>query len=317
LIFEMDIRFFSGTESLALAQAVAARLRIPVARKTVKRFPDGELYVHLEETVRGRDVYILQSTSPPVHEQLMELLITIDTFRRAAAGRITAIIPYFGYSRQEKMSAGREPITARLVADLLATSGANRVVSIDLHNSAMQGFFSIGMDHLTAVQILLDHLQRYRQPDRVVVSPDAGRVKLAERYARGLQLPLVILHKERIDGAESEVRAVIGEVRDRRPIIIDDMITSGGTIIAAVKALLAAGAKPEMVVAATHGVLVGDAMHRLSEPSITDVVITDTVAHGPGNLPSKVTVLSVAGLLSETVRRLNEDRSVSELFPAR
>jgi ribose-phosphate pyrophosphokinase len=313
----MDVRLFGGTESLALAQAVAARLRIPVARKTVQHFPDGEVYVHLEEIVRGRDVYMLQSTGPPVHDHLMELLITIDTFRRAAAGRITAIIPYYGYSRQEKMSSGREPITARLVADLLTAAGTNRVVSIDLHNSAMQGFFSIGMDHLTAVQIILDHLQRLRQPDSVVVSPDAGRVKLAERYAHGLQLPLVILHKERIGGAKSEVRAVIGDVRDRRPIIIDDMITSGGTILAAVEALLAAGAKPEMVVAATHGVLVGEAMERLSNPAISEVVITDTLAQAARKQLPNMTVLTVAGLLAETVRRLNEDRSISALFPAR
>jgi ribose-phosphate pyrophosphokinase len=313
----MDIRLFSGTEGLPLAQAVAARLRMPVARKTVQRFPDGEVYVHLEEIVRGRDVYLVQSTGPPVHEHLMEVLITIDTFRRAAAGRITAIIPYYGYSRQEKMSAGREPITARLVADLLAAAGTNRVVSIDLHNSAMQGFFSIGMDHLTAVQILLERLQQHRQEDSVVVSPDAGRVKLAERYARGLRLPLVILHKERIDGAESEVRAVIGEVRGRRPIIIDDMITTGGTILAAVEALLAAGAKPEIVVAATHGVLVGKALERLSHPSISEVVITDTLAQDGKTLLPNLVVLSVAGLLAEAVRRLNEDRSISELFPIR
>lgn len=313
----MDIRFFSGTESLALATAIAARLRIPLAGKTVRRFPDGEIYVHLEEIVRGRDVYLLQSTGPPVHDHLMELLITIDAFRRAAAGRITAIIPYFGYSRQEKMTTGREPITARLVADLLAAAGTDRVVSIDLHNPASQGFFSIGMDHLSAVQIILDHLQRRREPDRMVVSPDAGRVKLAEKFARGLDLPLVILHKERRDGEAAEVRAVIGEVRGRRPIIIDDMITTGGTIMAAVSALIEKGARPEIMVAATHGVLVGSAIERLSNPAISEVIITDTVSQDTERLPSKMTVLSVAGLLAETVRRLNEDRSISALFPAR
>jgi len=312
----MDMRFYSGSANPDLARAVASRLRIPLGKRRLQRFPDGEISVLLEETVRGRDVYLLQSTSPPVHEHLMELLVMIDACRRAAAGRITAIIPYYGYSRQEKMSTGREPITARLVADLLTVAGTDRVVSIDLHSAAMQGFFSIGTDHLTAAGILMDHLLAQREPDQVVVSPDAGRVKLAEKYAHALELPLVILHKERLVSGEAEVRAVIGEVADRRPIIVDDMITTGGTIHEGVRSLVEHGARPEVTVVATHAVLVDRALERLSDPAIAEVVITDTVYQPPELLLPKMRVLSVAGLLAETMRRLNEDRSISALFPA-
>ncbi len=312
----MDLRLYCGTANPDLGRAMAARLRTPLGKRKLQRFPDGEVHVRLEETVRGSDVYLLQSTCPPVDEHLMELLVMIDACRRAAAARVTAIIPYFGYSRQEKKSMGREPITARLVADLLACAGTNRVVSIDLHAPAIQGFFNIEMDHLTAVQILIEHLQRHHEPDRVVVSPDTGRVKLAERYARGLGLPLVVLHKERLEVGEVEVRRVIGDVSGRRPIVIDDMITTGGTVDEAVHALLEAGAKPEVTVAATHGLLVGKAMERLANPAIAEVVVTDTVPVPPAKRLPKLRILSVAGLLAEATRRLNENRSISALFSA-
>lgn len=313
----MDLRLYCGSANPELGRAVAAKLRTPLAKRKLQRFPDGEVHVRLEDTVRGDDVYLLQSTSPPVDEHLMELLVMIDACRRAAAGRITAIIPYFGYSRQEKKSTGREPITTRLVADLLACAGTDRVVAIDLHAPATQGFFNIEMDHLTAVQILVEHLRRHHEPDRVVVSPDTGRVKLAEKYAHGLGLPLAVLHKQRWETGKVEVRRVIGEVKDRRPIIVDDMITTGGTIEQAVDALLAAEAKPEIMVAATHGLLVGKAMERLANPAITEVVVTDTVPVPPEKRIPKLHILSMAGLLAEAARRLNEDRSVSALFSAR
>jgi ribose-phosphate pyrophosphokinase len=203
------------------------------------------------------------------------------------------------------------------VADLLTVAGADRVVSIDLHSPAIQGFFSIGMDHLTAAPILMEHLRRHLTPDSVVVSPDTGRVKLVERYARGLGLPLVVLHKQRSAGGKAEIRSVIGEVRDRRPILVDDMITTGGTVHEAVRCLLEAGAKPEVRVVATHGLLVGQALERLANPAIIEVVITDTVAQPRGRLLPKMHVLSVAELLAEALRRLNENRSISALFPAR
>lgn len=313
----MDIRLFSGSANPELADSVASELRIPLGRRLLQRFPDGEVEFRLEQTVRGRDVYLLQSAGPPVNEHLMELLVMIDACRRAAAGRITALVPYYGYSRQEKKSRGREPITARLVADLLTVAGANRVVSIDLHSPAIQGFFNIGMDHLTAVPILIEHLRLHREPDMVVVSPDTGRAKLAEKYARALGLPLVVLHKQRLGGAETEIHAVVGDVRGRRPIIIDDMITTGGTIHNAVQALLQAGATPELTVAATHGLLVGKALEHLSDPAIAEVAITDTVPVPPEKRLPKMHVVSVGGLLAEAVRRLNEERSISEIFPPR
>ncbi len=313
----MEIQLFCGTANPELGEAVASRLRIPLGSRLLQRFPDGEVDFRLEESVRGRDVYLLQSTGPPVNENLMELLIMIDGCRRATAGRITAIIPYFGYSRQEKKSEGREPITARLVADLLTVAGSDAVVSIDLHAPAIQGFFNISMDHLTAVPILIDYLQQHRRPDQVVVSPDTGRVKLAERYSHGLGVPLVVLHKRRLDGGAAEAHAVIGDVAGRRPIVIDDMITTGGTIEGAVLALMGAGAVPEITVAATHGLLVGRALERLENPAISEVVITDTVPVPPERRLPKLRVLSVAGLLAEAVRRLHEGESVSALFPPR
>ncbi len=314
---EMDIQLISGSANPELARAVAGKLRIPLSKRVLQRFPDGEVSFRLEQTIRGRDVYLLQSTGPPVDEHLVELLVMIDGCRRASAGRITALIPYYGYSRQEKKSRGREPITARLVADLLTVAGTGRVVSIDLHAPAIQGFFNIGMEHLTAVPILIEHLRRHRQPDMVVVSPDTGRVKLAEKYARGLGVPMAVLHKERLGGAETEVHAVIGDVRDRRPIIIDDMITTGGTIRGAVQALLEAGARAGMTVAATHGLLVDGALDRLQDPAIAEVTITDTVPVPPEKRLPNMHLVSVAGLLAETIQRLNENRSISELFPPR
>ncbi|MGE5620167.1 MAG: ribose-phosphate diphosphokinase [Sphingomonadaceae bacterium] len=313
----MEIRLFSGSANPGLATTVAHELGIPLGKMLLRRFPDGEVEFRLEETVRGRDVYLLQPTGPPVNEHLMELLVMIDACRRASAGRVTAMISYYGYSRQEKKSRGREPITARLVADLLTVAGTDRVVSIDLHSPAIQGFFDIGMDHLTAVPLLIEHLRRHREPDMVVVSPDTGRVKLAESYARALGLPMVVLHKQRLGGAETEIHAVVGDVQGRRPIIIDDMITTGSTIQSAVRALLAAGATPEVSVSVTHGLLVGEAVERLAEPSIAEVTLTDTVPIPREKRLPKMHVVSVAGLLAEAVRRLNEDRSISEIFPPR
>ncbi len=313
----MDIRLFCGSANPELAKAVISKLRTPLGKRTLRRFPDGEVSLRLDETVRGRDVYLLQSTCPPVDIHLTELLVMIDACRRAAAGRITAIIPYYGYSRQEKKSRGREPIVARLVADLLSVAGADRVVSIDLHAPAIQGFFSIGMDHLTAFPILMEHLLKRKEPEMVVVSPDSGRVKLAEKYARGLDLPMAVLHKERLGGAETEVRAVIGEVRGRRPLIVDDMITTGGTIEGAVRALLGAGARPEITVAATHALLVNGALDRLKDPAIVEIAVTDTVPVPPEKRLRKMKLLTVAGLLADAIRRLNENRSISELFPTR
>lgn len=312
-----EIGLYTGSAHPELLRSIAQYLGEPVGRLQAQRFPDGEVGVQLDESVRGQDVFILQPTGPPVNEHLMELLILLDTFKRASPRRITALMPYYGYSRQEKKSAGREPISARLVADLLTTAGAQRVVSIDLHAPAIQGFFNIGMDHLTGVPILVEHLLSLREADMVVVAPDTGRVKLADRYASALDLPLVVLHKRRWGPEQVETRVVVGEVAGRRPVVIDDIISSGGTIRAAIEALLQAGANAEVLVAATHGIFVGRARERLAHPAIREIVVTDTLPQPPPERPATLRVCSVAGLLAQTIDRLHRDESISALFPPR
>lgn len=312
----LPIGLYSGSSNVELAAAIAGRLGQPLGRRKLERFPDGETHVQIEESIRGRDIYLVQPTGPQVNENLMELLIMIDAFHRASAGRVTAIIPYYGYARQEKKSTGREPITARLVADLISTAGANRVVSIDLHAPAIQGFFNIWMDHLTAVPLLVDYLKSRAWKNGVIVSPDTGRVKLADQYARALGLPLVILFKRRLGPKQAEVGGVVGSVQGRRPIIIDDMISTGVTVDRAVRTLLAAGALPEVLVAVTHGLFVDEAARRLKQPAIREIVVTDTLPLPRDKQAAlgKVTVVSVAPLLAETIRRLNRDESISALF---
>ncbi|HEY8476384.1 MAG TPA: ribose-phosphate pyrophosphokinase [Chloroflexota bacterium] len=311
-----DLRLYHGSANPALAAEVARRLGIAVAPQMLGRFPDGEIKYRIDESIRGKDVYIIQSTCPPVNEHLVELLVMVDAARRASAGRITALIPYYGYSRQEKKSTGREPITAKLVADLLVTAGVHRVVSIDLHTPAIQGFFDCYMDHLTALPILADYLLAERRANNVVVAPDAGRVKLADRFAQILNVPLVVVHKRRGEEGQPEVRTVVGEVAGKVPIIIDDMIATGGTIAECVGALLEAGAVPAIRVAATHPLMVGPAVDRLSHEAIAEVVVTDTVPLPPERMLPRMRVLSVAGLLADTIRRLHRNESISALFTA-
>ncbi|GER85680.1 ribose-phosphate pyrophosphokinase [Thermogemmatispora aurantia] len=313
----IDVDIYSGSATPELAQAVASCLGRPLGRRELHRFADGECHVQIQESVRGRDIYIVQSTCYPVNEHLMELLVMIDAFRRASAARVTAIIPYYGYARQEKKTTGREPITAKLVANLLSTAGADRVVSVDLHSPAIQGFFDIGMDHLTAIPLLGEYLRQHMDlSDAVVVTPDTGRVKVADVYANMLNIPLVVMHKRRggNHAQDVEVRAIVGEVANKRPIIVDDIISTGGTIVTCTQALLEAGAKPDITVVATHAVLTPPAEERLCMPEITRVVTTDTIPLGNKTLGGKVVVISVASLLAETIERLHEGRSISALF---
>lgn len=308
---------YSGSANEVLAQAIAARLELPLGARRLHRFPDGEINLQIEESIRGRDIYVIQSTAPPVNENLMELLVMLDAFHRGSATSVTAIVPYFGYARQEKKTTGREPITAKLVADLLTAAGADRVVSIDLHTPAIQGFFNIGMDHLTAVPLIVDYLRDRIGSDGVVVSPDVGRVKLADHFARVLELPLAIVHKNRIAADRVEARGLVGEVGGRVPIVIDDLISTGGTIAECVKMLIEYGAQPCAYVAATHGLLVGPACERLEIPEIAEVIVTDTVNLPPGRRPRNLRVLSVADLLAETIWRLHRNESISAMFAER
>lgn len=313
----IDVDIYCGTASPVLAKEVADRLGRPLGRRDLHHFADGECHVQIRESVRGRDIYIVQSTCYPVNEHLMELLVMIDAFRRASASRITAITPYYGYARQEKKSTGREPITAKLVANLLTTAGADRVVAIDLHSPAIQGFFDIGMDNLTAIPLLANYVRTHIDlRDAVVVTPDTGRVKVADMYANLLDSPLVVMHKRRIGehGQGVEVRAIVGSVEGKRPIIVDDIVSTGGTIQTCIQALLEASAVPDISVVATHGVLTPAAEERLSIPEITHIVTTDTIPSHSEILLPKMAVISVADLLAETVMRLHQGRSISALF---
>jgi ribose-phosphate pyrophosphokinase len=304
-----DLDIYCGSATPELAQLIADRLGRPLGRRQLDHFPDGELHVQIQESVRGRDIYIVQSTSPPVNEHLMELLVMIDACHRASAGRITAILPYYGYARQEKKTTGREPITAKLVANLLAAAGANRVAAIDLHSSAIQGFFDIEMIHLTAIPLLANHLRSHLDlRESVLVSPDTGRVKAAERYANLLDVPIVVMHKRRSgkQGEEVEVGAIVGSVEGRRPIIVDDIIATGSTISTCAKALLDVGALPNITVVAMHGVF--------SPPEIEQIITTNTIPLNTTLLRQKTTVISVAPLLAEAILRLHQGSSISALF---
>ncbi|MFI5273207.1 MAG: ribose-phosphate diphosphokinase [Ktedonobacterales bacterium] len=306
----------AGTGNEPLAQEIARELGEPLSDRRIEVFPDGETYVRLGASVRGRDVYIIQPTSAPVNEHLVELALLLDTVRRAAAGRVTAVIPYYGYARQDRKFIGREPISAKLVANLITAAGADRVVAVDLHSPAIQGFFDIGMDHLTAIPLLTEHLKPQLPPDSIVVSPDTGGVKRADLYARLLNLPLAILHKKRSNAHEVQMQAVIGDIKGKHAIIVDDIIATGGTICEAIETLVRGGAQPEVIIVATHPVFSGAAPQLLRHAAIREILVTDTIAVAPevsAQLPTLRTV-SVAALLANAIRRLHEGLSLSELF---
>ncbi len=307
-----------GSASGELARNVAKAMGIPLSNRDLGKFPDGEIHVRVDDSVRGRDAYIIQSTCPPVNEHLMELFIMIDTLRRASAESVTAIIPYYGYARQDRKVVGREPITAKLIANLVSAAGADRVLCVDLHSPAIQGFFEIGMDHLTAVHSLARYIRGLNLADAVVVSPDTGGVKRADTFAGLLGLPLAILHKRRSDAEQVNIQAVIGDVRGKRAILVDDIIATGGTIVKAADALLRAGALPDITVTATHAVLAGNACKLLSQPAIKRIIVTDSVPIAPAireQLPS-LQIVSLAPLLADAIWHLHRKESLSILFKA-
>lgn len=308
-----EMKVFSGRAHEALAEAIAKDLNTRLAAEDIGVFADGEVRVEIEESVRGADVFIVQPTAPPVNDNLMELLVIADALKRASAGRITAVVPYFGYARQDKKTTGREPITAKLVADLMQTAGIQRVITMDLHAAQIQGFFDVPVDHLTALGIIAEHYRRRDLSNTVVVAPDAGRAKHAKRLSDMANLPLGLLHKRRVGGnGEPEITTVIGEVAGMRVIMIDDMVSTGATIQRGVEALMKLGAL-DVSVAATHPVLVGPAIERLTGPGISEVVFTDTVPLPPGS-PSSFRILSVASLIASAISRVHTNKSVSTLF---
>ncbi len=311
------IRIFSGNSNPVLAASICEKLAVPLGVAKVKRFSDGEVMVEICENVRGRDVYVIQSTCAPTNDNLMELLIMMDALKRASAQTITVVMPYYGYARQDRKAAPRTPITSKLVADLVTTAGAHRVVTIDLHAGQIQGFFNIPVDNLYAAPVILEHLrQRFAgEMDRLVmVSPDAGGTERARAFAKRLGCPVAVIDKRRTGPNVAEIMHLIGDVKDKVAIILDDMIDTAGTLTQAAAALKEHGAQT-IYAAATHGVLSGPAIERINNSVIEKVVITDTVPLGDkATQTDKVRVLSVAELLAEAIRRINDDESVSSLF---
>jgi ribose-phosphate pyrophosphokinase len=309
------LKLIAGRANPKLAKEIAAALGVPLCDIRISTFPNSETHVQIEESVRGKDVFIVQPTCLPANENLMELLVIIDACRRASARQITAIVPYFGYARQDHKSTGREPVTAKMVADILTTVGTNRVVSVDLHAPQIQGFFSIPMDHLTAVPTLASYLKKKEFKDAVIVSPDAGRVKMAEKYTDILQIPMVVMTKRRkgIGGNELEFYDVVGNIAGKTAIVIDDVI-SAGSIIKEVEILFKTGAK-EVYLAITHPILVGDAVELLRASRIKELIATNTVPVPEEKMAGgKVKVLSIAPLLSKVILAIHENDSVSQIF---
>jgi ribose-phosphate pyrophosphokinase len=298
-----------------LAAEVALHLDVPLGSVDLREFADGEIYCRFGESIRGKDIFIIQSHARPVNSAIFEQLNMIDAAKRASAKRITAVCPYYGYSRQDRKASGREPITAKLVADILATAGADRIITLDLHSGQIQGFFDGPVDHLTAMPVLIDYLKANCTPDTVIVAPDAGRVKVASRFSQYLDMELAFVHKRRPKGQANVVEAldVVGDVSGKRCVIIDDMIDTAGTICAAAELLMKQGAA-EVWAMATHGILSDPATKRLNESSISKVVITNTLPLPPERKIAKLEVLSVASVIAAAIGAVFEDSSVSDIF---
>ncbi len=308
------LKVFTGNSNPQLAEEICQYLHLPVSEAAVRRFSDGEIFVEVRENVRGADVFVVQSTSPPVNDHLMELLIMVDAFRRASARRITAVIPYYGYARQDRKVAPRVPISAKLVADLISTAGTGRVLCMDLHAGQIGGFFNIPVDHLFATPIMLDYLRKHLTGEAVIVSPDAGGVERARAVAKRLQCGLAIIDKRRERANEAQAMNIIGDVEGQLAIIVDDMIDTAGTLTEAARALVDHGAR-EVWACATHPVLSGPAVSRLKESPISRVVVTNTIPLSEAAKASgKIVSLSVARLLGEAIRRIHMEDSVSSLF---
>ena len=305
---------FTGNASPSFAGAVAVSLKLSVADAFVGRFSEGEIRLKINENVRGRDVFVIQPTCPPVNDNLMELLIMLDALMRASARRITAVLPYYGYARQDRKDQPRVPITAKLVANLITTAGADRVLTMDLHAGQIQGFFDIPLDHLFAVNTFVDYFSRQKQiQDLVVVSPDVGGIKMARAYSKRLRAALAMVDKRRINHEETEVMDIMGEVKGMNALIVDDLVSTAGSLVQAVRALKEGGAK-EIYAAITHAVLSGPAKERLAASELKELVVTDTIPIPEERRIAKIKVLSVAPLFAEAIRRIHNEESLNVLF---
>ncbi len=311
-----EIKIFAANSNMPVAKQIAACLGLPVGKSEAGTFSDGEIAVSIQESVRGSDVFVVQSTSQPVNNNLMELLIMIDAFKRASAARITAVIPYFCYARQDRKSRARDPISAKLVADLITTAGADRVLTMDLHAPQIQGFFDIPVDHLLGVPILAKHFARKfaDKNDTVVVSPDLGSVTRARNFAQRIEAPIAIVDKRRPRANESQVMNIIGDVKGKRVVIVDDMIDTAGTLVGAAAAMLEKGGAREVYACATHGVLSGPAIERIENSVIRELVILDTIAQPAAKKLDKITVLPVGPVFAEAIERIYEDKPISNMY---
>jgi ribose-phosphate pyrophosphokinase len=306
------VKVFSGTANEPLARAICKSIGMELGKCSIQPFPDGETFIKIEENVRGEDVFVIQPTSPPTNHNLMELFIMIDALRRASAARITAVLPFYGYARQDRKDQPRVPITAKLIANLLVAAGVNRILTVDLHAQQIQGFFDIPVDHLYAAPVMYEYLKKKKLPDLVVVSPDVGGLKMAHAYSQVLEAGLAIVAKRRKSATEVESLAVIGEIRGKNILLVDDLTETAGTLTAAAALLKKKGAK-KILACVSHAILNDVGIARLRKSVIDELITTDTVQR-PAIDGVKITTLSVAGLLGEAIKRINSNSSVNSLF---
>jgi len=312
-----DIKIFCANATPRLAENVAKALGLPVGKSEVTSFSDGEISVSILESVRGSDVFLIQSTSAPVNKHIMELLIMLDAFKRASAGRITAVVPYFGYARQDRKAKARDPISAKLVADLITCAGADRLLTVDLHAPQIQGFFDIPVDHLLGVPLLVPYYtDKFKscKADVVVVSPDLGSVARARKFAEKFDVPLAIIDKRRQKANVSEVMNIIGDVKGKKAIIVDDMVDTAGTLCHCAEALVSAGGATEVYACATHAVLSGPAIERIEQSPIRELIVLDTIPIPKEKESAKICVIPIAGTIAEAIERIYTDKPVSPLF---
>jgi ribose-phosphate pyrophosphokinase len=313
-VLDRDIKIFSGSANRPLVKAICSYLDVPEGQITLKKFSDGETYCQVTENIRGQDVFVIQPTCPPVNEHLVELLLMIDAFKRSSAARITAVIPYYGYARQDRKDKPRVPISAKLMADLISAAGAERVLAVDLHAPAIQGFFDIPVDHLFAAPVFVSYFEKMRIPDLMIVSPDAGGVERARAYAKRLNASLAIVDKRRDEKGDAQLMHLIGDVSGENTLIVDDIVDTATTLTETAKALHAHGAK-NIYACFTHGVLSGNAVEKLAASNLARTLVTDTIPIRPEAAKmARIEVLSVAELLGEAIFRIHNNSSVSSLF---
>lgn len=311
-MFDAEMLLFSGNANRKLTEEIAKYLNKPLSPIEITNFADGEIFLKILDNVRGADAFVIQPTCPPVNDNLMELLLIIDAFKRASARRITAVIPYYGYARQDRKTEPRVPISAKVVANLLTVAGANRILVIDLHVGQIQGFFDIPVDHLFAAPVLIDYIKKKQLTDLAIVSPDPGGVERARAFAKRLHATLAIVDKRRPEKNVSELMHVVGDIKDKNVVIVDDMVDTGGTIIQAAEAVKKGGAK-NVYVCSTHGVFSKDARDRLEKSTLKEIIVTNTIPQKEGKY-SKIKVLSIASILGEAMKRIHNESSVSSLF---